>query len=186
MPSGAIAVLTPRDAAPRVLQGGAAGPSRKLGLEVVDYDAKGAIRFAGTAPPGTVVRLYVDNSAIGDAQADPQGHWMMMPAGSIVPGDHALRLDQVSPAGHVDARIELPFQRAVLAEQDIPVDRVVVQPRENLWRIARHAYGRGILFTEIYQANRNQIRDPNLIFPGQVFTMPSAAKATPSSSSTSR
>ncbi|HYD29622.1 MAG TPA: LysM peptidoglycan-binding domain-containing protein [Azospirillaceae bacterium] len=38
--------------------------------------------------------------------------------------------------------------------------------------MARHSYGRGIRYVTIYFANLGQIRDPNLIYPGQVLTLP--------------
>ncbi|HCR67353.1 MAG TPA: hypothetical protein DIW38_12725, partial [Oceanicaulis sp.] len=50
--------------------------------------------------------------------------------------------------------------------------RVIVQPGNSLWRIARRLYGEGLQYTVIYEANRDQIRDPNLIYPGQVFSAP--------------
>lgn len=49
---------------------------------------------------------------------------------------------------------------------------VVIQPGNNLWRISRVIYGRGIEYTVIYQANRDRIRDPDLIYPGQIFATP--------------
>ncbi len=52
--------------------------------------------------------------------------------------------------------------------------RVIIQPGDNLWTIARHIYGHGIQYTIIYEANRDQIRDPDLIYPGQVFATPKA------------
>ncbi len=56
----------------------------------------------------------------------------------------------------------------------VPPSRVIIQPGDNLWTIARHIYGRGIQYTIIYEANRDQIRDPDLIYPGQVFATPRA------------
>jgi len=53
--------------------------------------------------------------------------------------------------------------------------RVVIQPGNNLWNIARVIYGKGVRYTAIYEANKDQIRDPNLIYPGQVFTTPQAS-----------
>jgi len=50
--------------------------------------------------------------------------------------------------------------------------RVIIQPGNNLWSIARAIYGKGIRYTTIYEANKDQIRDPDLIYPGQVFTTP--------------
>lgn len=51
---------------------------------------------------------------------------------------------------------------------------VIIKPGDNLWRISRKTYGRGIRYTTIFQANRDQIRDPNRIYIGQIFKLPSA------------
>ncbi|TCT05410.1 LysM domain-containing protein [Tepidamorphus gemmatus] len=49
---------------------------------------------------------------------------------------------------------------------------IMISRGDNLWRIARKIYGKGIRHTVIYEANKNQIRNPHLIYPGQVFTIP--------------
>jgi len=186
-PAAPLVVLLPAaQETPRVLQG--PGPRQGLGLGQVDYDQGGAIRFSGTAEPGATVRVYVNDSHVGDAEADAQGRWTLAPQDMVEVGRHRLRLDQVAAAGTVAARIELPFQRDQLPEGSLPDGRIVVQPGNNLWRLARSAYGRGIRYTVIYEANRDQIRNPALIFPGQVFAVPSLpeAAATPASSSRSR
>lgn len=173
-PQALVVLLPQADAAPaRVLQGGAA--THVLGLEVVDYDDAGSIRFAGTAVPGAAIRVYVDDRHAGDAAADSEGRWSMAPPEAPAIGRHRLRVDQIAANGAVAARIELPFQRDHLPAGSVANGRVVVQPGNNLWRLARATYGRGINYTVIFQANRDQIRNPNLIFPGQVFAIPSAA-----------
>ncbi len=53
--------------------------------------------------------------------------------------------------------------------------RIVIQPGNNLWRISRVLYGSGEKFTMLYEANKDQIRDPDLIYPGQVFKTPDVA-----------
>ena len=50
--------------------------------------------------------------------------------------------------------------------------RVIIRRGDNLWRLSRRVYGQGIRYTSIYDANRDQIRNPALIFPGQVFELP--------------
>lgn len=52
--------------------------------------------------------------------------------------------------------------------------QIVIQPGNSLWRISRVIYGRGIEYTVIYEANRTQIRNPDLIYPGQIFATPGA------------
>ena len=52
---------------------------------------------------------------------------------------------------------------------------ITVQPGFTLWAIARENYGDGLLYVRVYEANKSQIRDPDLIYPGQVFTVPAPA-----------
>ncbi len=52
------------------------------------------------------------------------------------------------------------------------VSHVVIQPGNNLWNISRVIYGKGIAYTTIFQANQEQIKNPNRIYPGQIFTTP--------------
>jgi nucleoid-associated protein YgaU len=49
---------------------------------------------------------------------------------------------------------------------------VTVQPGYTLWGIARHQMGHGILYVQVWNANKDKIRNPNMIYPGQVFTLP--------------
>ncbi|MCA3352142.1 MAG: LysM peptidoglycan-binding domain-containing protein [Roseomonas sp.] len=192
-PTGPLAVLIPgrsEAAAPRLLQvpepTPPAGTAQRLGIDSVEYDQGGSMRFAGAAPPGGRLRLYVDDQHIGEAVADALGRWALQPENQPSVGRHRLRIDQVSPAdGRVLARAEVPFQREELPAEAFAQQRIVVQPGNNLWRIARATYGRGIRFTVIYQANKDQIADPNKIYPGQVFALPVAQPA-PAASSRSR
>ncbi|MGC1488745.1 MAG: LysM peptidoglycan-binding domain-containing protein [Albidovulum sp.] len=50
---------------------------------------------------------------------------------------------------------------------------ITVQPGFTLWGIASASYGDGLLYVQVYEANKDQIRDPDLIYPGQVFSVPS-------------
>lgn len=57
-----------------------------------------------------------------------------------------------------------------------PVQAITVQPGNTLWGISRARYGQGILYVRVFDANRDKIRDPDLIYPGQVFVLPSQAE----------
>lgn len=50
--------------------------------------------------------------------------------------------------------------------------KAIIRRGDNLWTIARRVYGEGIKYTTIYDANTGQIRDPDRIYPGQVFSLP--------------
>ena len=56
--------------------------------------------------------------------------------------------------------------------------QVIIQPGNNLWKLSRQIYGKGIMYTVIYEANKDQIRRPELIYPGQIFLTPDAAATT--------
>ena len=68
-----------------------------------------------------------------------------------------------------DVSSTLPDGRTLLSNLNL-----VVQPGNSLWRIARQSYGAGGRYALIYSANRDRIGDPDLIYPGQVFTLPEA------------
>jgi nucleoid-associated protein YgaU len=54
---------------------------------------------------------------------------------------------------------------------------VIIRRGDSLWRVARRSYGAGIRFTTIFEANRDQVRNPHLIYPGQVLKVPEEARA---------
>jgi nucleoid-associated protein YgaU len=131
--------------------------------------------LAGRADPETTVQVYVNNEPVGTAKADGKGRWKMQLGSRIDPGIYTMRVDQVEVTGKVQARVELPFSRAAPEEIQLSTGQIIVQPGNSLWRIARRAYGEGTRFTVIYGANREQIRDPDLIYPGQIFALPEGA-----------
>ena len=147
-------------------------PSSGLSLDTVDYDDKGKVAVGGRAPEGSRVQLYLDNKPVGGADPDVTGIWRVELGEKVKPKRYRMRIDQIGPEGRVVARIESPFFPAGPIS-GLPRDAVVfVQPGNSLWRIARRTYGGGVQYTLIYEANRDQIRDPDLIYPGQVFVLP--------------
>ena len=174
---GAVVLQQPPAAAPAGTQSAAAEAepsgiaSGALVLDTVDYDDKGQVIIGGRGTLGATIQVYLDNDLIGAATVDRAGRWQVTPTASVAPRLHTMRVDQVGADGKVVARVESPFLRAQLAE--LPADQAfIVQPGNSLWRIARRSYGAGLRYTVIYQANRERIRNPDLIFPGQVFAIP--------------
>ncbi|MEM7172196.1 MAG: LysM peptidoglycan-binding domain-containing protein [Pseudomonadota bacterium] len=142
-------------------------------LESIDYTSEGGSVIAGQAPAGTRIVLYMDNEVVGYATADENGRWRIELASGVEPGLHVLRVDQVDEDGTVIARVETPYsQPDALPEDSLDVAQIVVQPGNSLWRISRRSYGKGVLYSVIFEANRDQIRDPDLIYPGQIFAVP--------------
>lgn len=172
-PTQPLAVVVPNNnKGSIVLQAPAPPQSGLLILQSVDYDAGGHLVIGGQAPPGEEVRAYLDNRYLGVAKADQAGRWHITPADEVAPGLHNLRIDEVDANGKVVARVESPFSRAQPIDVAAGNQVVVVQPGNSLWLIASRTYGSGFRYTVIYQANKGQISDPDLIYPGQIFKLP--------------
>lgn len=169
----------------RVLQApGEPGPEvmSSVALDAISYSTAGAVQLSGRASaPDAEVRIYLDNRAITTAPVDATGAWRSaLP--EVDTGIYTLRVDEVGAGGEVTSRIETPFKRedvATLSAQgaeETPAPQrmsvVTVQPGSTLWAISRETYGEGILYVRVFEANRDRIRDPDLIYPGQVFELP--------------
>lgn len=175
-----LAVIVPRDGTGDVdvLQapGDGVGISGggDLTLDSLSYDTDGNVTLSGQAEPGATVVPYVDGEPAGQATADENGAWQLTLEDALAEGQYDLRVDQVDDAGDVSARLETPFQQAAFTMPTTDEPVIVIQPGNNLWVIARRVYGEGTLFTQIFEANSNQIADPDLIYPGQIFVLPSS------------
>ncbi|MEO0400971.1 MAG: peptigoglycan-binding protein LysM [Pseudomonadota bacterium] len=147
-------------------------------IDTISYSETGDVQLAGRAQgEAEVVRVYVNNRPIADLDVDETGKWRGdLP--QIDTGVYTLRVDELNKAGDVTSRVETPFRREdpeVLAQIDdpeSPANQITVQTGNTLWGIARDRYGEGRLFVEVFEANRDRIRNADLIFPGQVFALP--------------
>jgi nucleoid-associated protein YgaU len=81
--------------------------------------------------------------------------------------------DAVTAPGAMQQRAEVPPAASTLNDAVVPaLGTATVIHGDSLWRISRKILGHGMRYTLIYEANASQIRDPNLIYPGQVFVVP--------------
>ncbi len=151
-------------------------PSAVIGagvsIDQVSYGERGAVRVAGRGEPGQTARIYLDNSLEAEARVADDGEWNVELSREIAPALYTLRVDVHEADGGVAGRAETPFERASDDEIALQKGSVIVQPGNNLWKIADHVYGDGARYTVIYQTNQDQIRDPDLIYPGQVLALP--------------
>ncbi|MGJ8588018.1 MAG: LysM peptidoglycan-binding domain-containing protein [Yoonia sp.] len=153
-----------------------------VALDAITYDPDGEVQLSGRATGDGAVQVYIDNEPVTASPVTEGGDWRIdLP--DIATGVYTLRIDEVDAEGGVVSRLETPFRReeaadvaAVLAEETsvdgFEVAVRTVQPGATLWAIAEENLGAGIFYVEVYEANRDLIRDPDLIYPGQIFRIP--------------
>lgn len=152
----------------------------QVALDTIGYTDRGEVLLSGRAGADSSVRVYLDNKLVAELGADGAGRWKgRLP--DVPPGVYALRLDELGDGGGVESRLETPFQREapeVLARPGLQspgsavLREVTVQQGDTLWAISRERYGDGFFYVRVFEANRTAIRDPDLIYPGQVFALP--------------
>ncbi|WP_411889907.1 LysM peptidoglycan-binding domain-containing protein [Yoonia sp. SDW83-1] len=153
-----------------------------VALDAITYDPSGEVQLSGRAIGDGAVQVYLDNQPVTASPVTEGGDWQIgLP--DVDTGVYTLRIDEVDSEGEVVSRIETPFKReeaeevaAVLAEEtsrdgfDVAVR--TVQPGSTLWAIAEENLGAGIFYVEVFEANADLIKDPDLIYPGQIFRIP--------------
>jgi nucleoid-associated protein YgaU len=104
---------------------------------------------AAAAPAGVAERVATARAVLDQAVASSQ---------AIEPSDGGAPLADLTPKD--------PTKAAATKST------IVVSRGDSLWRISNLTYGDGVRYAVLYKANRDKIRNPNRIFPGQVFVLP--------------
>ncbi|KQP77729.1 hypothetical protein ASF60_07250 [Methylobacterium sp. Leaf113] len=132
-----------------------ASPARSPGAKLAQGPAVPAPGTPGTpaALPAAMPRM-----AVAKPPAPPE---------SATPASQA-------PAGRAEAP-DTPARAATERSPSVFVPEVGtarIIRGDSLWQISRRIYGTGTRYTVIYDANQPQIRNPDLIYPGQIFVLP--------------
>lgn len=182
--SGQVAILRSNEEGVRVVRPADPQPRdmRQVALDSISYSARGEVELQGRAQQtARQVQVYLDTRPVASLDVDGSGSWQGA-LSQVDTGIYTLRIDELDAEGRVISRVETPFKREapeVLAAATTRgtggtarVAAVTVQKGDTLWAISRDRYGDGILYVRVFEANRDSIRDPDLIYPGQIFTLP--------------
>ncbi|MEE9310097.1 MAG: peptidoglycan-binding protein LysM [Cocleimonas sp.] len=75
-------------------------------------------------------------------------------------------------AGNIFGISEVNADEFVAPEQPIEVQFYEIAKGDSLWKIAKKFYGNGNDYPKIFEANKEVIKDPDLIYPGQKIRIP--------------
>jgi nucleoid-associated protein YgaU len=166
----------------------------RVAIQSVEADAAGGLVAKGLAEPNATVRLYLNQADLAEAKTQADGRWSLTIQRGMSPGGYVMRADEM---GHGDASVvasaDTPFdypaesspapaltsESAEQSSTSSPADPVVasiqtkrVVTGHTLWALSQSYYGDPTRYPAIVEANRAQIHNPNVIFPGQVFVVP--------------
>ena len=156
-----------------LLQPAQAEPGSGIALDRITYTDQGDLVAAGRGAANTLIRIYANAVLKAEVVPGANGLWQAQIDADIAEATQLLRFDAIDANGKVISRLEAPFEYSPLASvQEVRQRKIVVQRGDYLWKFAEQYYGKGIRYSVIFSANSNLIRDPDLIYPGQVFTVP--------------
>ncbi|QFU17017.1 LysM peptidoglycan-binding domain-containing protein [Microvirga thermotolerans] len=141
-------------------------------VDPVSGQVKSRAEVAFNVPVEAVPPAQVVQGQTAQGQAPPAAQGQTAPAQAARPS--ADQAPAVAPAGP-GSRVASALPEAAVPPGTVVVPNIetaIVSRGDSLWRISQRIYGRGIRYTVIYGANQTQIRDPDLIYPGQVFVLP--------------
>ncbi|MFN3766598.1 MAG: LysM peptidoglycan-binding domain-containing protein [Aliihoeflea sp.] len=154
-------------------------------------EAVAAVAPAETTPPSEPKPVARETAASEDVAAAASGSQSEASQGAVVSGgsaatDEEPNLETPSIAGtpaaspalaaseaDTDVAAATPaIEETMAAPLEAADGAVIIRRGDTLWRISRRVYGRGVRYSTIYLANQEQIRDPDMIWPGQIFSVP--------------
>ncbi len=153
-----------------------------LRVDQLDVDGKVTSRFETPFKRETrealaaVAAADTQPEAVSTADAAPED--VAAPALAASDAVAAVQPDPTPPLAEPEPAVDVAAAPATPTPTPAasPVT-ITVQPGFTLWGIAQERYGDGVLFVQVFEANADKIRDPDLIYPGQVFTVPDAVTA---------
>jgi nucleoid-associated protein YgaU len=130
--------------------------------------SSGAVRSRAEVPFNVPETVGANRSVLDQAVGSSQAHQSSQPPLQI-----AKRQDiAISQLPHATAATPLSDGGSPSAVVVPKIATTVVSRGDSLWRISRVTYGAGMRYAVVYKANQDQIRNPNRIYPGQIFVLP--------------
>jgi nucleoid-associated protein YgaU len=163
------------EAAPAKLQ--ANSQNAALAPSAIVWRDASRILISGTARGGVRVVVNDAKGQFGEALVLADGAWQVAGGLDMDIAVNHLRFALFDDANQIIARYDLPVKARDLAKGQDGSPLVVVNKGDMLWRIAYHQLGEGVKYVDIVRRNKQDIVDPDLIFPKQIFAVPQLSTA---------
>jgi nucleoid-associated protein YgaU len=144
-------------------------------IAIVWRDAE-HILISGTSQGGVRVIANDTNDPFGEALVLADGTWQIAGSLNLEKIKHYLKFALMNDSDKVIAIYTLPLTSRDLAKGQNGSPLVIVNKGDALWRIAYRQFGDGIRYVDIVRRNQQDIVDPDLIYPKQIFAVPKSTK----------
>ena len=140
-------------------------------VRTIFFDENGFVSIQGEVNFGKRIELYI-NKKIMEIIKIENSKWQYNSDTIFDFGLHDLLVVLKSDKDEILDRITLPFMRVEMPSNDVPENFILIKPGDMLWTIAYRLYGDPFKYIQIFEENKDQITNPDLIFPGQLFSIP--------------
>ena len=140
-------------------------------VRTIFFDENGFVSIQGEVNFGKKIELYI-NKKIMEIIKIENSKWQYNSDTIFDFGLHDLLVVLKSDKDEILDRIALPFMRVEMPSNDVPENFILIKPGDMLWTIAYRLYGDPFKYIQIFEENKDQITNPDLIFPGQLFSIP--------------
>ena len=140
-------------------------------VKTIFFNENGFVSIQGEVNFGKRIELYI-NKKIMETIKIENSKWQYNSDKIIDYGLHDLLVVLKSDKDEILDKITLPFMRVEMPYNDVPENFILIKPGDMLWTIAYRLYGDPFKYIQIFEENKDQITNPDLIFPGQLFSIP--------------
>ena len=144
-----------------------------VSIQSLAFLSENELQLRGQYAAGNKLRGRLADIDVRDVSLSQNGSWTAVAdISGLGTEPQLLHIDLLDQNDKLVASTEMMLDRANLAAGLDGSNLVVVQRGDALWRIAYRSYGQGVRYVEIFRRNRDQISDPDLIYPNQIFVVP--------------
>ena len=165
----------PAPAKPQANKQIAASQIAALAPSAIVWRDASRILISGTSRGGVRVTVNDAKGQFGEALVLADGAWQVAGSLDMDIAVNQLRFALFDDANQIIARYDLPVKARDLAKGQDGSPLVVVNKGDMLWRIAYHQLGEGVKYVDIVRRNQQDIADPDLIYPKQIFAVPQSS-----------
>ena len=144
-----------------------------INIQSLSLTDNGGLLVRGRFSAGHHISGQLGTKSMSDIAIDNSGRWSgLIDISDLSQAPQTLDVKLFDDANNIVAQTALELDENNINPGLKDSQMVVVQKGDALWRIAYRTYGKGVRYVEIVRRNQDQISDPDMIFPNQIFVLP--------------